>query len=763
MNLYGGCSEASSSGEQKSSLSPPSEGKVASSFPPATSSTLQDTFSAYLKSRDGEHLRHHKSRSRSHSRSSSSLSNLLLVATERLGQETNRANASDQRCVEVLSHLRTMVQDRDQLRRTLTKVQEELSLYKLQLDVAQNEIFRAQKIVDGVDKARVEAEEQAAKDRTIARQLVSERAVWIAREEGRNEGYEEGLREGRRWASEAARMHADDYLQDRYEEAEADEDPEGHEPSPHNSSPSSRRGFSSPSRSVRSTLPDAASYASTLPIHAMNPSAPSNTLPSAPIHSVTPRPPSAHPERSPSARSSRPLPRAPARSPEPIDIHTDRSNTNRAPSTRRAASPSMSYRSVALPPDGFIPTVGADSVISLPPPHELSRPVSVAGDETVRTPGGANRRRTMSNVSRGSTRISQYDILSPPKPLETPVTRSTQVVQDWRAANEEPSERRQRQPLSTSEDVNNNENASRRNGPRRPREIVMPMPLSTSMHTAYAPQPSTSTGAPSQPLPQPTHTAPLYAAPATMSYTGVATTSHAPPPPPPPPQAQGYFDDNAPTRPRSAIAWIKTRFNRSFSASTIPHIEIEPPSNPASNPSTDNTLNAVLLTPDDAGYNTLPQHFVPELADAVASVHSVPASTQTEFGTSSNAGGSGSVIVLPDNHLPPGFVPLSPILPSLHNIAPVMPFPSAPAPAPAPAHGSVPPPAPSPQPPAYTPRDIYAPLRPATAASMRVRNPDSDIGVGSPARARGASIGSAMLQTSPAPLNRPLSIFSSES
>ncbi|KAJ7252255.1 hypothetical protein C8J57DRAFT_947617, partial [Mycena rebaudengoi] len=127
----------------------------------------------------------------SQSHSTGSISNLLLVVTERLGKETNRANALDARCAEVLAHLRTIVEDRDQLRRSLAKVQEALGLYKLQLDVAQNEIFWAQKIVDGIDKARVEAEEQAAKDRTLARQLFSERAVWIAREEGRNEGFKE--------------------------------------------------------------------------------------------------------------------------------------------------------------------------------------------------------------------------------------------------------------------------------------------------------------------------------------------------------------------------------------------------------------------------------------------------------------------------------------------------------------------------------------------------------------------------------------------
>ncbi|KAJ6500915.1 hypothetical protein C8R45DRAFT_83733, partial [Mycena sanguinolenta] len=238
-------------------------------FPPPT---RNDTLSTSLKNRESDPVQP-KRRSRSHSRSASSISNLLLVATERLGQETNRANALDARCGEVLGHLRTIVEDRDQLRRHLAKVQEELSLYKFQLDVAQNEIFRAQKIVDDVDKARMEAEEQAAKDRTLARQLASERAVWVAREEGRSEGFEEGLRQGRRWAEyEAARRRSsDEYTNDGYED-EVDRDAGMDEGSPRPSSSSSRRHWSSPPRSAHSTPPDAASYASTLPMHTVAPS-----------------------------------------------------------------------------------------------------------------------------------------------------------------------------------------------------------------------------------------------------------------------------------------------------------------------------------------------------------------------------------------------------------------------------------------------------------------------------------------------------------
>lgn len=73
----------------------------------------------------------------------------------------------------------------------------DLGLYKVQLDLAQKEIFRAQDILDQVDKRRVEAEESAMKAESIARKLKEEKAIWNAKQEGKLIGYREGLEKGR--------------------------------------------------------------------------------------------------------------------------------------------------------------------------------------------------------------------------------------------------------------------------------------------------------------------------------------------------------------------------------------------------------------------------------------------------------------------------------------------------------------------------------------------------------------------------------------
>jgi len=57
-------------------------------------------------------------------------------------------------------------------------------LYKLQLDNAQKEIFRAQDIINQVSAQKSEAEADAARARTKARKLIEENMVMIAHEEG---------------------------------------------------------------------------------------------------------------------------------------------------------------------------------------------------------------------------------------------------------------------------------------------------------------------------------------------------------------------------------------------------------------------------------------------------------------------------------------------------------------------------------------------------------------------------------------------------
>jgi hypothetical protein len=123
---------------------------------------------------------------------------LLVVTSERLETESNRANTSERRALEYFNRLRQATEGRDRAEQEAARLREELKLYKLQLDNAQKEIFRAQDIINQVSAQKNEAEAEAARARTKARKLHEEKMVMIAHEEGRHRGYKEGLSYGRR-------------------------------------------------------------------------------------------------------------------------------------------------------------------------------------------------------------------------------------------------------------------------------------------------------------------------------------------------------------------------------------------------------------------------------------------------------------------------------------------------------------------------------------------------------------------------------------
>ena len=122
----------------------------------------------------------------------------LVVTSERLEAESTRANAAERRALDYFHRLRIATENRERAEQDSARLREELKLYKLQLDNAQKEIFRAQDIIDQVASQRNEAEADAAKARTKARRLQEEKLVMLAREEGRKMGYKEGLSIGRR-------------------------------------------------------------------------------------------------------------------------------------------------------------------------------------------------------------------------------------------------------------------------------------------------------------------------------------------------------------------------------------------------------------------------------------------------------------------------------------------------------------------------------------------------------------------------------------
>jgi len=191
--------------------------------------------------------------------------------------------------------------------------------------------------------------------------------------------------------------------------------------------------------------PDVARYPKTLPIRTVT------TPMDVRVPSTQPQPPQPMPPHQP-----------------PMTPHAHGSTTKRAESVESSEpihpipihnhSPTVSHRSIVPPPDNYIPTLGPDSLISLPPPHELSQPVPAVAppiqtasrsrsnsrapdvfDNDVESHRYADRdrrnplpsrsergvesdsrryaaaARSVSVTSRGSTRLSELDLLGPPR------------------------------------------------------------------------------------------------------------------------------------------------------------------------------------------------------------------------------------------------------------------------------------------------------------------------------------------------------------
>lgn len=120
----------------------------------------------------------------------------LRSALARLDNETLRAQEAERRALELADRFKVVNDARIVAQTELTRVNEELRLYKVQYDNAQREITRGQDILKSLEQQRDEAEASAARARTTARRLKEEQLMMRAREEGRKAGYAEGLRRG---------------------------------------------------------------------------------------------------------------------------------------------------------------------------------------------------------------------------------------------------------------------------------------------------------------------------------------------------------------------------------------------------------------------------------------------------------------------------------------------------------------------------------------------------------------------------------------
>jgi hypothetical protein len=307
-------------------------------------------------------------------REANDLRRMLLSVTEQLKKESQRADDNERRAREAIQRFKAINETRTAAQQDAARATEELRLYKLQLEHAQQEIYKAQNILDSLEAQRHDAEASAAKARTVARKLKEDTLVDLAREEGRQLGLKQGLARGRRLGFEQTRSTSSDR---RDSQVILNDLPPEHD---HEDDVGSLTPTSVPAILVEPPLDPIGEDMLDFP-----PSSPAN------LEIFT------HPEAPPPGDLPRPVTTSPSHHPHSI-----------------------------IPQDGFIPLASNDSVIRLPPPHEmaspvapsspvLERPASVgAAPLMVPDPGVRRDRAPTEPGSPGSTNISEFELVSQP-------------------------------------------------------------------------------------------------------------------------------------------------------------------------------------------------------------------------------------------------------------------------------------------------------------------------------------------------------------
>ncbi|KAI9453430.1 hypothetical protein F5148DRAFT_1232819 [Russula earlei] len=348
----------------------------------------------------GTQSHHSSSRRMLAQRDAQQMHQLLKLTFAKLDEESQRATDAERRATECLVHARSAIDARAQADTDAAASRAELALYKMQLEQAQHEISRAQEFLDGVEARRHDAEQDAARARSVARKLQEERSIEAAREEGKQQGYHEGLRHG----ILLGRREAEDRHRSRRRDEEHDR-----------RSRSRRRGpeeavftqvTPQQSTSERSS-PDQLSLRPTPEVVPLAPSIPIRSTPPSFSNANPHRYPDGRPYESPSPSSSPspPRPRSrprfdgptpePARSRpytphddstpsiiQPIPISASVSSIGPLPLPPSPSHSPVPHHSVRIPPDNWIPraqdTTGDGRLsIFLPPPHGMIEPVRV--------------------------------------------------------------------------------------------------------------------------------------------------------------------------------------------------------------------------------------------------------------------------------------------------------------------------------------------------------------------------------------------------
>ncbi|TFY71428.1 hypothetical protein EVG20_g1580 [Dentipellis fragilis] len=553
-------------------------------------------------------------------REANDLRKMLLTVTEQLKEESQRADENERRAREAILRFKAVNDARMLAQQETARVNEELRLYKLQLDNAQREINKAQEILDSVETQRYDAEASAARARSTARQIKEARLVDLAREEGRRLGMQAGLARGQRVGFERARTGY---------RGRVDSDSAGPYP--------------------EDDVEDVASYGSRdvnlEPIED-------------PMLNYTPSSVDEEDEATP-LRTTPPLPTQPV-SPPSVVLHSPSGDIHPTP-VRNTPSPSHHPESI-IPLDGFIPHADADSTIRLPPPHEMQRAPPTPDtapvldlplpqdDVPLMVPNPGVRRdypsleeisrtrplrRPVSPESQGSTTISQFELVSEPnvpnyRPSRNRGSRALSMIPESISGHTTPATG----PRSLAGDASRPASVSPSGRGGSVRGSPHPTPVAAPVNPVMVPMPHAA----SSDIPGLEEQSKyIYRRP---SFASSSSESNKP--------------GSAARTPIGSDRSLNRR-----SSSSIPDITIQPPSRPSSQTpqQTPATTHGDFLSAEDAANRPMPPPGTPPTPEPRSLPSMIPPIGMMPLPSSPG----GAPIVL--DELPPGFVPTGPPAP----------------------------------------------------------------------------------------------------
>ncbi|KAF5349317.1 hypothetical protein D9758_011790 [Tetrapyrgos nigripes] len=132
-----------------------------------------------------------------HEYENSKMRKTLYMVFTRLEEEQQRAANAESSVENTVQQFKLLNDKRLAAEREAQALEEQLTLYKVQYNLAQTEIASAQEKIRELALQRDDAEEVAEKARGDARKVREAMGVWKAREEGRKQGFEDGWRRAR--------------------------------------------------------------------------------------------------------------------------------------------------------------------------------------------------------------------------------------------------------------------------------------------------------------------------------------------------------------------------------------------------------------------------------------------------------------------------------------------------------------------------------------------------------------------------------------